>query len=48
MHGSMKYEPIQGQGHELSSPPCTMGAGNWPLFRAQYLNLIGPDFSYLS
>jgi len=35
----------------LSPPPFTMGAGKWPLTlknRAQYLNLIRPDFWYLS
>jgi len=42
MHDCMHYNPIQGQGHkpfkfgnsaifqQLSPPPFTMGAGNWP------------------
>ena len=30
MHDGMQYDPIQGQGqgHELSPSPFTMGAGN--------------------
>ena len=36
---------------KLCPSPVTMGARNWPLIPklgAQYLNLIGPDFLYLS
>ena len=55
MHDGLQYDPIQVQGYKpfkVGNPAIFKSSfaicnGNWPLatdsYRAQYLNLIGPD-----